>query len=60
MIQLTGDTFPVMSDTFLGTATDKKDVQLKAPASMLANLNSVSNEIDESDLQNEKRDELRT
>jgi hypothetical protein len=27
---------------------------------MLANLNSVSNEIDESDLQNEKRDELRT
>jgi hypothetical protein len=44
---------------FPGTTTDDKDVKSKAPAWISANSDSVSNEIDESDLQYEKQYEQR-
>jgi hypothetical protein len=39
-----------MNDPFSGTTTDHKDVPLTAPASMRINSDSVSNEIDESEM----------
>jgi hypothetical protein len=48
-----------MNDTLSGTATDNKDVIWKPPASIRANFDSFSNEIDESDLQFEKHPEQR-
>jgi hypothetical protein len=54
-----GNAPPAMNDPLSGTTTDNKYVILKASASMRANSDSVSNEIDESDLQYEKHDEQR-
>jgi hypothetical protein len=38
-----------MNKVFSGTKNDNKDVELKAPASIRANSESLSNEIDESE-----------
>jgi hypothetical protein len=46
-------------DVLPGIATDDKDIHLKASASILTNSDSVSNEIDESDLQAKKQFEQR-
>jgi hypothetical protein len=48
-----------MNDALSGTTTDGKDVLLKAQASMRVNSDSVSNEIDESEMQCEKHSEER-
>jgi hypothetical protein len=56
---LHGNALPVTNEVFCGTRTDDKDVEQKASASIRANSDSVSNDIDESDLQDEKHDEQR-
>jgi hypothetical protein len=48
-----------MNNVLSGTTTKARPVALQAPASMRVNSESVSNEIDESDLQSEKHDEQR-
>jgi hypothetical protein len=48
-----------MNETFPGTTTKDRHVAAKASASMRVNSESVSNEIDESDLQCEKHDKQR-
>jgi hypothetical protein len=48
-----------MNEVLLGTTTKDRLVSQKAPASMRVNSESVSNEIDESDVQYEKHDEQR-
>jgi hypothetical protein len=48
-----------MNDTLPGTTANDIFVSEQARASMRVNLESVSNEIDESDLQNEKHSEQR-
>jgi hypothetical protein len=54
-----GNALLAMNPLFSGTTTDDKDVKWKAQSSMRVNSESVSNEIDESDLQFEKHDEER-
>jgi hypothetical protein len=44
-----------MNETLSGTTTDDKDVQEKASASVRANSNSRSTEVDESELHDEQR-----
>jgi hypothetical protein len=56
---LAGNPPPAINDIFSGTTTDDKNVAVKTSASMHANSDSVSNEIDESDLQDEKHPEQR-
>jgi hypothetical protein len=56
---LRGNAFRATNEAFSGTITDDKDVQEKASASICANSDSVSNEIDESEMQEEKQDEQR-
>jgi hypothetical protein len=51
---LVGNAFPAINDAFSGTITDDNDVIVKASASMRINSESVSNEIDESDVQLKK------
>jgi hypothetical protein len=46
-----------MNQTFTGRTTNDRRVPAKAPASMRVNSESVSNEIDENELQYEKHDE---
>jgi hypothetical protein len=48
-----------MNEVFCGTRTDDKDVEQKASASIRANSDSISNDIDENGLQDEKHDEQR-
>jgi hypothetical protein len=48
-----------MNETPTGTTTKDRHVAAKALASIRVNSESVSNEIDESDLQGEKHDEQR-
>jgi hypothetical protein len=48
-----------MNDVLSGTTTKDRFVHWQALASMRVNSESVSNEIDESDLQYEKHDEQR-
>jgi hypothetical protein len=48
-----------MNETLSRTATDDKDVQEKASASICANSDFRSTEIDESELHDEKYDEQR-
>jgi hypothetical protein len=50
---------PGVNEAFSVTTTDGKDVPLKAPASVCTASDSVSNEIDEGELQKEKRSEQR-
>jgi hypothetical protein len=50
---------PVTNEVFCDTRTDDKDVEQKASTSICANSDSVSNDIDESELQNEKQYEQR-
>jgi hypothetical protein len=59
-VQEGGNASPAMNDVLPGTTTKDRRVALQAPASMRINSDSVSNEIDESDLQSEKHDEQRT
>jgi hypothetical protein len=56
---LAGNASPAMNDACAGITTDDKDVLLKALVSMRVNSEFVSNEIDESELQNKKHDEQR-
>jgi uncharacterized protein (UPF0147 family) len=56
---LAGNTSPATKDAFSGTITEDKDVPENARASICTNSESVSNEIDESDLQCEKHDKQR-
>jgi hypothetical protein len=56
---LDGNASPAMNEVLSGTKTVNKDVELKAPASIPANSESLLNEIDDSDLQCEKHDEQR-
>jgi hypothetical protein len=48
-----------MNNVLPGTTTKYRCVPAKAPASICVNSESVSNEIDESDWQDENDDELR-
>jgi hypothetical protein len=48
-----------MNETLPGTTTKDRSVALQARASMRANSESVSNEIDESELEYEKHSEQR-
>jgi hypothetical protein len=48
-----------MNETLTGTTTKDRHVTAKALASMRVNSESVSNEIDESELQGEKHPEQR-
>jgi hypothetical protein len=48
-----------VNEAFSVTTTDGRDVPLKAPASGCAASGSVSNEIDEGELQKEKHSEQR-
>jgi hypothetical protein len=48
-----------MNEVLPGTSTKYRSVPAKAPVSIRVNSDSVSNEIDESNLQNEKHDEQR-
>jgi hypothetical protein len=48
-----------MNEVLRGTTAKSRCVPAKALASMRVNSESVSNEIDESDLQDEKHDEQR-
>jgi hypothetical protein len=50
---------PAMNDTLTGTTTKNANVGVKVPTSMCVNSESASNEIDESELQNEKQPEQR-
>jgi hypothetical protein len=52
-----GNASPAMNDVFSGTTTNAKSVTPQARASTRVNSESVSNEIDESDLQSEKQSE---
>jgi hypothetical protein len=52
-------TVPTPKSNFFAICVTHKDVELKARASMRVNSESVSNEIDESDLQSEKQPEQR-
>jgi hypothetical protein len=54
-----GNTSPAMNEVLTGTTTKDRFVLQQAPASMRVNSESVSNEIDESDLQNKKHFEQR-
>jgi hypothetical protein len=54
-----GNASPAMNDVFPGTTTKERLVPKQAPVSMRVNSESVSNEIDESDLQFEKHCEQR-
>jgi hypothetical protein len=56
---LGGKALPAINSAFPGAKTDDKNVILKASASMRTNLDSVSNEIDERELQFEKHSEQR-
>jgi hypothetical protein len=58
-IPLGGNTPRATNEAFVGTTTDGKAAKRKASASIYANSDSVSNEIDESDWQSEKQDEQR-
>jgi hypothetical protein len=55
--QLSGQTPPATNELFSRTTTDDRHVQEKALALIRGNSDSVSNEIDESELQNEKHSE---
>jgi hypothetical protein len=57
--QWRGKAAPPMNDVFCGTTTKDRHVPLKALASIRVNSESVSNEIDESDLHTEKHSEQR-
>jgi hypothetical protein len=48
-----------MNETLLGTTTKNRPAFMKVPASIHVNSESVSNEIDESELQYEKQYEQR-
>jgi hypothetical protein len=58
-VRSVGNASPAMNETLIGTTTKERCVASKALASMRVNSDSVSNEIDESDLQPEKHDEQR-
>jgi hypothetical protein len=58
-MQERGNASPAMNETLPGTTAKDRSVAPQARASMRANSESVSNEIDESDLQYEKHDEQR-
>jgi hypothetical protein len=58
-LQEGGNASAARNDVLLGTITKDRFVSEQAPASIRINSESVSNEIDESDLQYEKRDEQR-
>jgi hypothetical protein len=55
--QLARNPSPAMNQAFSGTTTNDNDVILKALASMRANADSISIEIDESQLQDGKYSE---
>jgi hypothetical protein len=48
-----------MNDVLPGITTKERSIASQAPVSMHVNSESVSNEIDESDLKDEKHDEQR-
>jgi hypothetical protein len=54
-----GNASPAVNEISAGTRTKARSVAMKARASMHINSESISNEIDESDLQYEKHDEQR-
>jgi hypothetical protein len=56
---LRGNAPAAMNKASSGTTIDDKDVEEKAPSSIRANSESCSNEIDESELQDEKQEEQR-
>jgi hypothetical protein len=58
-VQQGGNASPAMNKIFAGTTTKDICVAANASASMRVNSDSVSNEIDESDLQDEKQYEQR-
>jgi hypothetical protein len=58
-VQSAGNASPAMNETLTGTTTKERCVPAKAPASIRVNSEYLSNEIDESDLQDEKHDEQR-
>jgi hypothetical protein len=57
--QWCGKAAPAMNEVLPGTTTKERRVPAKVPASRSTNSESVSNEIDESDLQYAKHDEER-
>jgi hypothetical protein len=57
--QLGGNALPTTDEVFSPTTTGDRHVKEKASASIRGNFDSVSNEIDESDLQNKKHSEQR-
>jgi hypothetical protein len=57
--QWLGKASSATNNVFSRTTTADKDVQQNAPASIRANSESVSNEIDESESQHENHDEQR-
>jgi hypothetical protein len=54
-----GNASPAMNEVLRGTTTKDRFVSRQARASMRINSESVSNEIDESELQHEKHSEQR-
>jgi hypothetical protein len=58
-LQSIKNALPAMNETLTGRTPKDKDVAAKAQASMRVNSESVSNEIDECELQCEKHDEQR-
>jgi hypothetical protein len=58
-VQEAENAFPAMNETLTGTRTKPRHTAVKAPSWMLVNSDFVSNEIDESELQDEKHDEQR-
>jgi hypothetical protein len=54
-----GNALPAMNNVFSGITTKDRSVIAQARASIRVNSESISNEIDESDLQYEKHDEQR-
>jgi hypothetical protein len=58
-VQERGNAAPAMNKVLPGTTTKGRLVSQQARVSMRVNSESVSNEIDESDLQDEKHDEQR-
>jgi hypothetical protein len=56
-MQRGGNASPAVNKIFAGTTTKDICVAANASASMRVNSESVSNEIDESELQDEKHDE---
>jgi hypothetical protein len=53
-VQSAGNASTAMNETLTGTTTKERCVPAKAPVSIRINSESVSNEIDESDVQHKK------